>query len=211
MDTITSSATSLASALDDATQAASNLATAAAAAAAPAPAPATAGAAGGGLIRGPGSATSDSILARLSDGEFVQSARAVQFYGTDLMHALNNLQFPRFSAGGIVGLFSPPLPRFAAGGPVNVGNQSTAQINVDLRTDHGSVSVMATPDAAAQLQRLAATKTNDFHRAQALFYRMTHEARTGPLRQSYQARRPPQAHRRWNAARCRSSTFTSTR
>jgi hypothetical protein len=44
---------------------------------------------GGGLARGPGTATSDSIPAWLSDREFVHQAAAVQHYGVDVMEALN--------------------------------------------------------------------------------------------------------------------------
>lgn len=49
-------------------------------------------AAEGGLIRGPGTATSDSIPARLSNGEFVVRAAAVDRYGADLFAAFNGLQ-----------------------------------------------------------------------------------------------------------------------
>src|SRR6185369_14038180 len=52
-----------------------------------------AGHAEGGPIRGPGTATSDSIPARLSNGEFVVRASAVQSYGEGLFHALNNMSF----------------------------------------------------------------------------------------------------------------------
>lgn len=45
----------------------------------------------GGLVTGPGTATSDSIAARLSNGEFVVKAAAVQYYGTDFMNSLNNM------------------------------------------------------------------------------------------------------------------------
>jgi len=54
------------------------------------------GAAGGGYITGPGTATSDSIPARLSNGEFVMQAAAVDHYGVGFMHALNARSF----AGG---------------------------------------------------------------------------------------------------------------
>jgi hypothetical protein len=68
--------------------------------------------ASGGTVRGPGSSTSDSILARLSNGEFVMQARAVEHWGPRFMAALNGLQNPfGFAQGGLV-------PRFAAGGPV---------------------------------------------------------------------------------------------
>lgn len=55
------------------------------------------GAAGGGYITGPGTATSDSIPARLSNGEFVMQAAAVDHYGVGMMHALNAR---RFAKGG---------------------------------------------------------------------------------------------------------------
>lgn len=50
------------------------------------------GYASGGWIRGPGSGTSDSILARLSNGEYVIRAAAVSHYGPAL---LNQLESPR--------------------------------------------------------------------------------------------------------------------
>lgn len=48
-------------------------------------------AASGGYITGPGTGTSDSIPARLSNGEFVMSAAAVKTYGVDFMNSLNNM------------------------------------------------------------------------------------------------------------------------
>lgn len=64
------------------------------------------GFAGGGLISGAGSSTSDSILGRLSNGEFVVKARAVKKYGADLFHALNSgmLNMKGFATGGLVNL-----------------------------------------------------------------------------------------------------------
>jgi hypothetical protein len=67
----------------------------------PASAPVS-GNADGGAIRGPGSGTSDSILARLSNGEFVMRAAAVRAYGSDVFDRLNNMQFPGFAMGGPV-------------------------------------------------------------------------------------------------------------
>lgn len=43
----------------------------------------------GGYVSGPGSSTSDSINARLSNGEFVMRASAVSAYGLDFMNAIN--------------------------------------------------------------------------------------------------------------------------
>lgn len=64
------------------------------------PNPSDYGLAMGGLVRGPGSMTSDSVPAMLSNGEFVIRAAAVSKYGADLMHAINA---GRFASGGPVG------------------------------------------------------------------------------------------------------------
>ena len=55
--------------------------------------------ASGGLVRGPGTSTSDSILARLSDREYVVRAAAVDHYGTDFLDRLNA---KRLASGGPV-------------------------------------------------------------------------------------------------------------
>lgn len=47
----------------------------------------------GGEIHGAGTGTSDSIHAMLSHGEFVMKAASVQNYGTDFMHAINNMGY----------------------------------------------------------------------------------------------------------------------
>lgn len=57
--------------------------------------------ASGGPVYGPGTSTSDSIPAWLSNGEFVMNAKAVQRYGLDTMHAMNAM---RLAAGGPVGM-----------------------------------------------------------------------------------------------------------
>lgn len=91
----------------------------------------TPGFAGGGAIEGPGSGTSDSILARLSNGEFVVKAAAVQQYGVDFFHALNNMALPGFASGGLV---SAPS-RLAGGGSVQA--TSTLNLSIDGRTFPG--------------------------------------------------------------------------
>jgi len=56
----------------------------------------------GGFIVGPGTSMSDSILARLSRGEFVLRASAVKHYGLGLLNQLNQKQLPKFAQGGLV-------------------------------------------------------------------------------------------------------------
>jgi TP901 family phage tail tape measure protein len=55
--------------------------------------------ASGGLVTGPGTATSDSIAARLSNGEYVVKTAAVKHYGVDFMNALNNMSLQGASMG----------------------------------------------------------------------------------------------------------------
>lgn len=74
----------------------------------------------GGFISGPGTDTSDSILARLSSGEFVVRAAAVRRYGLGFMEALNGMALPRFR-----------VPAFATGGAVG-DSGSSARDSVDV-------------------------------------------------------------------------------
>lgn len=61
------------------------------------------GLASGGRVRGPGTSTSDSVLARLSRGEYVIKASAVDHFGSGVFDALNRRQMPAFAEGGMVG------------------------------------------------------------------------------------------------------------
>lgn len=61
----------------------------------------------GGPVRGPGTPTSDSIPAYLSNREFVQNAAATDYYGVPFMNALNQKRIPRdalpgYAGGGVV-------------------------------------------------------------------------------------------------------------
>ncbi|MFC0945377.1 tape measure protein [Pasteurella multocida] len=61
-------------------------------------------AATGGYITGPGTGTSDSIPARLSNGEYVIRAASVSRYGVDFLHAINRGQLRKYSTGGLVSM-----------------------------------------------------------------------------------------------------------
>ena len=67
--------------------------------------------AGGGEVSGPGTSTSDSIPAYLSDGEYVVNAKAVDTYGVETFEALNAR---KFAGGGPV--FKNGIPRMFTGG-----------------------------------------------------------------------------------------------
>lgn len=68
----------------------------------------------GGPVWGAGTATSDSIDAKLSNGEYVQKTAAVDKYGVSFMQALNNLRVD-----------PKALPAYRAGGPVGANHLAT--------------------------------------------------------------------------------------
>ena len=82
--------------------------------------------AGGGMIHGPGSGTSDSILARVSNGEFVMRAAAVRTLGAGFLSTLN-----RFAGGGMV-MPSRGIPSFANGGLVTAGAGTGRAVHLHL-------------------------------------------------------------------------------
>jgi len=56
----------------------------------------------GGYVSGPGTSTSDSIPARLSNGEFVINAQSTRRF-RPLLEKINSGKVPKFSTGGLVG------------------------------------------------------------------------------------------------------------
>lgn len=75
----------------------------------------------GTILRGPGTGTSDSILARVSNGEAITRARAVRYYGTQMMEDINHMRFPRYATG-----YTPTM------GPGTAGGRGGASINVEV-------------------------------------------------------------------------------
>jgi len=71
----------------------------------------------GGKVTGPGTGTSDSIPAYLSNGEYVIKAAAVKQYGVDTFDALNA---QKLATGGHVNMDSM-IPKFVNGGQVLKG------------------------------------------------------------------------------------------
>lgn len=65
----------------------------------------------GGYIAGPGSATSDSIPAWLSNGEYVIRASAVNKVGVGFLNAINSGHFGAFASGGSVGGDKPTITK----------------------------------------------------------------------------------------------------
>lgn len=93
----------------------------------------------GGYISGPGTGTSDSIPAWLSNGEFVINAKAVRGFGRGFFEMLNRGHAPgarRFADGGYVGGGAA----MSGGTRVEVHNYTGAQVRTE-RTQQGGVDV----------------------------------------------------------------------
>ncbi|WP_421695481.1 hypothetical protein [Aestuariivirga sp.] len=76
----------------------------------------------GGHISGPGSGTSDSIPAMVSNGEFIVTAAATSKHRA-LLEAINSGRLPAFASGGHVG--APALAHAPGGGGMNVTTNVT--------------------------------------------------------------------------------------
>jgi len=100
----------------------------------------------GGHITGPGSTTSDSIPAMLSNGEYVVRASSVAKYGADFMNSINEGKYG-FAMGGLVpSKFYVPsmntsVAKFAEGGLVDGGSYN---INITV-----NASTMSSADEIA--------------------------------------------------------------
>ncbi|HHM6040309.1 TPA: tape measure protein [Pseudomonas aeruginosa] len=123
-------------------------------------APKLPGFAGGGRINGPGTGTSDSILARLSNGEFVVRAAAVRHYGPDVLDRLNSLRVPRFADGGGVNIprLLPSIPDVPSAllqqsrSPVM---ESMGSLTINLGGQDSGFTVYGTNDTLRDIRKAA--------------------------------------------------------
>lgn len=81
------------------------------------------GLATGGSVDGPGTGTSDSIPAMLSNGEYVLNAQAVDRLGVPFLNGLNTGRLRGFASGGLVGSGG------AYNRPASVGSSSSSTSN----------------------------------------------------------------------------------
>lgn len=96
-----------------------------------------AGFASGGYVAGPGTATSDSIPARLSNGEYVVNARAVSRLGVAFLDAINGLSSgPRFSAGRLAFAEGGLVPQPASGNPTGSAIRIVNVIDPAMAADY---------------------------------------------------------------------------
>ena len=82
-----------------------------------------------GYVSGPGTGTSDSIRALLSNGEFVLRERAASLISTVLPGFMERLNLVQSGADlrGLLAAIAPPVPRCALGGPVSLGRGAAPQ------------------------------------------------------------------------------------
>lgn len=109
----------------------------------------------GGRIVGPGTGTSDDVLMWGSNGEWVQQASAVNYYGDGFMRAINEKRIPK-----------QMLPGFAGGGRIRVPfqvdvsktwvpNASWVQQNTPGLVGDGSFKGISADASVAKLQKFA--------------------------------------------------------
>jgi hypothetical protein len=119
--------------------------------------------AAGGLISGPGTGTSDSIPAMLSNGEYVIKAATVKQFGTKMFDNLNSgslpvlagansMSTPRFaSVGSTASVNQASVPsRQAAASPSNSVYNYSLSVNVASQSDPNTIA----QTVMAQLQRV---------------------------------------------------------
>lgn len=96
----------------------------------------------GGYVSGPGTSTSDSIPANLSNGEYVLKADAVKKLGMRNLEMLNNGGGSNYSQGGGVGSVAPLGVGAMSGGSTNNGSVNLTVVDnstgdKDYRTEEG--------------------------------------------------------------------------
>lgn len=108
----------------------------------------------GGHVQGPGTGTgtgtSDSILARLSNNEFVMTSRTVDHYGVGFLNALNQRRLPKFASGGHVGGKSGSYD-----GLFNSSNTQSNEVSITINIDSNGNENITTEQKAAQGKELA--------------------------------------------------------
>ncbi|SDV49824.1 phage tail length tape measure family protein [Chitinasiproducens palmae] len=100
------------------------------------------GKADGGIIRGAGTGRSDSILARLSNGEFVVNAAATA-RNRGLLESVNNgasvNSLARFADGGYVGGAAAAAVTPGGGAPIiNIENHDSSDVSIQASAQRGS-------------------------------------------------------------------------
>lgn len=119
--------------------------------------------AGGGLVSGPGTSTSDSIPAMLSNGEFIMNAAAVRKFGAGFMSAINDGKMP--SMMNVAPSIEPS--RVSAGLTTSqlmaiAGSKKSAptSITINVTANNRTAGTQAGQAVVSSLQKYIATSGN---------------------------------------------------
>lgn len=143
---------------------------------------ASGGAATGGLIRGPGTATSDSIPVRLSDGEFVVRAKAVRAVGLDTLQAINSGRIGAAMGNALGNLRGDGVARYAMGGLV-----TPASASASVRSTHRLMGVTVNAPISVSVE---AGENMDEHEARQHGKHLGHLVRAAVLKTITDEKRP---------------------
>lgn len=102
--------------------------------------------AGGGPIAGPGTTTSDSIPAMLSNGEFVINAASTRKYRS-LLESINSGHMAHFATGGIASSLAPSPAPMSGGG-------DKPHFTVNLNGGHGGLTEADVASLVTQFQSI---------------------------------------------------------
>lgn len=120
-------------------------------------------AAGGGYISGPGTSTSDSIPARLSDGEYVVNAAATAKH-RPLLEAINSGHVRAFASGG--GVDGKRVGGLAVGNTQNTTFAPAISINVEGGSKGREADQELAAKLGAEMETLLDAKMSEFAQKQ---------------------------------------------
>lgn len=115
----------------------------------------------GGLISGPGTGTSDSIVARVSDGEFVVNAAATR-RNLPLLTSINDNSFPGFATGGVVSRSALAAVRQSAAEPAASPGRDMAPMTIIYNAPSVSIGAGVSLAEIAALRRELAEDRRNF-------------------------------------------------
>ncbi|UHC81656.1 phage tail tape measure protein [Pseudomonas sp. NIBR-H-19] len=96
----------------------------------------------GGLISGPGTGTSDSILSRLSNGEYVMTADAVRMFGTGMLDQMNAGNLPAFAAGSGIRLIGSSSAEAVRSSSARYSSNSAAAAKIGSGNQQGVIDAI---------------------------------------------------------------------
>ncbi len=118
----------------------------------------------GGYVSGPGTGTSDSIAAMLSNGEYVINAKATKA-AFPLLEAINAGKIPKFAEGGLVSTDILTVPTaMPQSSIVKASTESTQVFNINIT---GDVSRQTRAEIAQMLPQIA-VGVNSYNREKAI-------------------------------------------